>query len=153
MHNGVTGRRVHVARRCAERDNRLISSLDGVSSKWKHQNVYGECEEVCHPTLVLDTDTALKVIAELRSDESTQKHVRGMEDVYLMALLNEYATMGRVARVFDAPSGHVVVAKLLDAMKAQGVMGSARKQDGSCMVYATFERRYRVKPKPRCMKW
>jgi endonuclease YncB( thermonuclease family) len=133
--------------------NRLISSLDGLSAKWKHQDLYGECEEVCHPTVVLDDKTAMQVIAELRADESTRKHVAGMEDVYLMALLNEYTTTGRVAQVFDGKNGHAVVAKLLDAMKAQGVMSSARKQDGSCVVYATFERRYRVKPKPGCLKW
>ena len=30
--------------------NRLISTVDGHTEKWKHNDVYKECQEVCHPS-------------------------------------------------------------------------------------------------------
>jgi len=146
-----------------ENYNRLISSLDGLSAKWKHQETYGECEEVCHMDREVPKDEALKVIAELRSDPATKDVVHGYEDPYLMAMLNEYVTPlprpdediaypdHRVAQIFE-DDGHEVVQKKLDQMRKQDQLKS-REVKGSCMVYATFERRYRVQPKPECLKY
>lgn len=30
--------------------NRLVSTEDGHSEKWIHKDIYGECQEICHPT-------------------------------------------------------------------------------------------------------
>ncbi len=143
--------------------NRLISSLDGLSAKWKHQDVYGECQEVCHQDQEVSKEDALKIIAELRSDPATKDVVKGYEDPYLMAMLNEYVTPlprpdedidypdHRVAHIFEK-DGHEAVQKKLDQMRKAGAVKS-HEVKGSCMVYASFERRYRVKPKPECLKY
>ena len=143
--------------------NRLISSLDGLSAKWKHQETYGECEEVCHMDQRVPEDVALDIIAELRRDPATKDVVEGYEDPYLMAMLNEYATSlprpdeeidypdHRVAHIFE-DGGHEAVQSKLDQMRKAGEVQS-REVKGACMVYASFERRYRVKPKPKCLKY
>lgn len=133
--------------------NRLISSLDGLSAKWSHQNVYSECEAVCHPAKAVELEAAKQVIRALRADPSTTRAVHGMEDPYLIALFNEYVTMDRVPEVFELPGGHPAVVAKLGELKAAGVFGALRDINGSCMYYATFERRYIVKPKPWCIKW
>lgn len=132
--------------------NRVVSPLDGYSTKWKHQELYAECQTVCHKGKAVEREQALALIARLRADAETSELVRGLEDRYLMALFDEYVTVDRVAQIFEG-DGHAVMKKKLDAWKAEGAFGVLRAIDSSCMVYATFERRYRVAPKPRCLKW
>lgn len=134
-----------------ENYNRLVSPLDGASTKWEHQDLYQECQKVCHPAKVVERAAALEVIRALRADAGTSRLVYGLEDMYLMALLNEYVTLDRVAQVFAA-DGHVAVKTKLDALKREGRFGRLQDVDGSCMIYATFDRRYRVKPRPKCLK-
>jgi endonuclease YncB( thermonuclease family) len=130
--------------------NRLVSALDGSSLKWYHQNVFDECETVCHPAKMLTKEAAAAVIDALRKDTRSQALVRGMEDIYLGAMLNEYATTDRVAEIFEA-KGHEVVAEVLADIKAQGTFGKLRDVRGSCMIHVLFQRRYQGKPD--CLKW
>jgi endonuclease YncB( thermonuclease family) len=135
--------------------NRLVSPLDGYAGdeiKWRHQENYSECQEVCHPDKKVAWDDALRVIAALRADATTGPLIAGYEDVYLMAMLNEYVTVGRVAKVFEK-NGHEAVKRRLDALLAAGTFGQIEDVEGACMEYTTFERRYRFKPKPVCLKW
>lgn len=132
--------------------NRLISPLDGISTKWKHQDAYSECQEVCHPNEVLTLAQANQVIGQLRDDPATEPIIRGYEDPYLWVMLNEYATMDRVAQIFSKYKGHETIKAKLDAMKKAGAFPKTKTVPGSCMLYATFERRYRIKPKPKCLK-
>jgi endonuclease YncB( thermonuclease family) len=132
--------------------NRLISPLDGLSDKWKHQISFQECQEVCHMGKVSSKAAKLKVIAALRADPKTEAAVRGYEDPYLMALLDEFTSQDRVAQIF-VREGHIAVGKKLRALLASGAFGTLETVKGSCMVYVPFVRWYRVKPKPKCLKW
>jgi len=132
--------------------NRLISPFDGLSAKWKHQENYTECQEVCHMGKVASKEAKLAVLAALRADPDTAEVVAGYEDPYLMAMFDEYTTMDRVPQIFTR-NGHVPVKKKLDRLLNAGKFGKLKEVEGSCMVYATFERRYIIKPKPKCLKW
>lgn len=135
--------------------NRLVSPLDGYAGdeiKWRHQENYSECQEVCHPDKRVGWDDALRVIAALRADATTGPVIAGYEDVYLMVMLNEFVTVGRVAKVFGE-KGHEILKSRLDALLADGTFGQIQDAEGACMNYTTFERRYRFKPKPECLKW
>ena len=130
--------------------NRLVSALDGASLKWKHQKIFTECEKVCHPAKMLTKEAAAVVIAALRADDRTTELVRGMEDVYLGAMLNEYATTDGVPQIFKG-LGHKVVAIVLGELKAGGSFGTLRDVKGACMMHVLFQRRYQGKPD--CLKW
>jgi endonuclease YncB( thermonuclease family) len=123
--------------------NRLVSPLDGVSTKWKHQNKYVECETVCFRAKLAERAGLLAVIAALRADDATKDVVHGYEDRYLMALLNEFNATSRVAHVFEG-DGHAAVKAKLDALLTEGTFGPLREQDSACMVYVAFDRRYRA---------
>ncbi|MEM1033540.1 MAG: hypothetical protein AAGN82_24610 [Myxococcota bacterium] len=143
--------------------NRLISSLDGLSAKWKHQETYEECEEVCHRHQEVPRDEALRIIGALRADPTTTDVVAGYEDPYLMVLLNEYMTplprpdedieypAHRVAHIFADDDGRKAVQAKLDRLR-QARQIRSREVKGACMIYAKFRRRYTVKPKPACLK-
>lgn len=132
--------------------NRLISPFDGATEKWKHQDHYSECQEVCHTGKVAAKAAKLAVLAALRADPTTQEIIKGYEDPYLMAMFDEYTTTDRVPQIFTR-KGHVPVKKKLDELLKAGTFGALKEIQGSCMYYATFERRYIVKPKPTCLKW
>ena len=130
--------------------NRLVSALDGASLKWRHQNIFGECQKVCHPAKMLTASAAKAVLAALRTDKRSKNIVKGMEDVYLGAMLNEYATTDRVAEIFDG-KGHEIVTVVLGELKAKGTFGKLRDVQGACMTHVRFQRRYQGKPD--CLKW
>lgn len=131
--------------------NRLVSSLDGISQKWHHQNQYEECENVCWKAKTARRDRLIEVIAALRADPKTTAIVRGYEDPYLLAMLAEYVATDRVAHIFE-DKGHDRVKPKLDELKAAGAFGPLIEEDSSCMLYVGFDRRYRIPPKPRCLK-
>ncbi len=130
--------------------NRLVSPIDGASTKWEHLDTYSECQSVCHADKELSRDSALSVIANMRKDPDTGRAINGMPDPYLMILLNEYVTVGRVPQIFDA-AGFQAVEHYLKEAQVRGDFGAISQVEGACMVYVKFERRYRYKPK--CLKW
>ncbi len=134
----------------ADNYNRLVSPLDGVSTKWKHQDKYGECQEVCFHAKTADRAALVGVIASLRADDTTGGIIRGIEDTYLLAMLGEYVATGRVAQVFDH-DGHKEIKAKLDQLMAEGAFGALEEKDAACMIYAGFERRYR-QPKAECLR-
>jgi endonuclease YncB( thermonuclease family) len=125
----------------ADNYNRLVSALDGQSVKWKHQDKYAECEEVCFKAPVAGREALLQVIAALRADEETKDVVYGYEDPYLLALLGEFVATGRVPQVFPK-NGHKAVKVELDALMQAGAFGTLQDKKVACMVYVPFERRY-----------
>lgn len=130
--------------------NRLVSPTDGYSTKWKHQDTYTECQEVCVPTKELTRGSSFAVLRALRADRVAAPIIRGMEDPYLVAVLNEYATNDRLSQVFP-PAALPKLKARIDALKARGDVWRTADVPGSCMVHVIFERRYRAKPE--CLKW
>lgn len=130
--------------------NRLVSVVDGASLKWKHQDHYDECQSVCHEDKEVSRETALALIASMRRDPDTGRAIKGMEDPYLMLLLNEFATFGRVPQIFDE-AGQRAVEHYLKEAEVRGDFGQVKTVEGACMVYVQWQRRFRYKPK--CLKW
>ncbi len=131
--------------------NRLVSSLDGSSLKWKHQNNYDECENVCWKAKSAERANLIAVIDALRADERTKGIIKGFEDPYLLPMLAEYVATERVPHMF-IDKGDVPVKTKLDELLKAGAFGALKEADVSCMIYVGFDRRYRIAPKPRCLK-
>lgn len=131
--------------------NRIVSPADGFSDKWYHNTVFGECEKACYPAKELPFDDALKVASELRADPQVAEAIRGVPDVVVAVSVNEYLTLGKVRRI-TSPAGMEALSRRLSAMNAAGRFQAAKTQPSACMIYVSFERRYRD-PKPVCLKW
>ncbi len=132
-----------------ENYNRLISTLDGQSTKWLHDAVYRECEEVCHRVTLSTADSRRTAIATLRAS-AAGRHVAGWTDDYLALWIDEWLTTDRLAELLPQDAQEVV-ARELTALKTSGEL-RADQSDGSCMRYVPFQRRY-VRSKPGCLKW
>ena len=109
--------------------NRVVSTKDGRSWQWEHNNEYKECDRVCHMT-VPEAERAA-ALAELRDDESTKDAVKGKSDWDVNHMFDQ---------ALQAPDEgkDPVTVFVRERLKAGKL---TRKEDG-CMVYVDFRRRY-----------
>lgn len=129
--------------------NRLVSVVDGASIEWKHQERYAECQSVCHEDKEVSREAALAIIAAMRRDADTAPAIKGMEDPYLILVLNEFATFGRVPMIFG--DRQKTVEHFLKEAEVHGDFAQPKSVEGACMIYVQWQRRFRYKPK--CLKW
>jgi len=131
--------------------NRLVSPADGMSDKWHHNIVFGECQKACHPAKQLPMEEALRIASELRADPKVAAAIRGVPDVIVAVSVNEYIAIGKVRHI-TGPAGREALGAKLAALDAAGRFRAAKTSPSSCMIYVPFERWYRA-PKPVCLKW
>jgi endonuclease YncB( thermonuclease family) len=130
--------------------NRLVNTVDGHSKRWTHTDNYKECQVICHQPIELTLEQAKVVVGELRADPETAPMVRGVDDVLVALSINTFLQNGFVPKIFGANNDKLGGA--LETLKAAGRFAEASRQEASCGVHVTFERRYR-RPKPACLKW
>ncbi len=131
--------------------NRVVSTVDGMSEQWFHNQAYNECEKACYMAKELPMADALQLATELRADPKVAEAIRGIPDVVVALAVNEYIALGKV-RHMTSPAGMEALGARLREMAAQGRFNAAKLEPTSCMIYVSFERRYR-EPKPSCLKW
>ncbi len=119
--------------------NRLISSKDGHTLTWKHNNKYTECQNVCLQTYPNEAALLPAVMEKVKLEGAAL--IEGMSDDALMGVLATYQRVRLVDR--PAPKKHrQALNKLLKSYAAQGLFGTAASTDSSCMVHVPFKRRY-----------
>ncbi len=131
--------------------NRLVSTVDGHSERMLHNDRYDECQNVCSKVTITTRENALHVIAELRANTESFAAVKGVSDALLIQIIDEYAHLKKMPRVLGEGS-RAAIERALRSLLDQGAFGPLEKQTSSCMVYVSFERRYRA-DKPECLKW
>jgi endonuclease YncB( thermonuclease family) len=119
--------------------NRLVSSDDGHSIKWKHDDEYNECQNVCIPEYPSDPSLLPKVIERLQSEGAA--YLEGMSDEDINAVLGTYQRIRLVdrpvAKKYREPLG-----KLLDRYASEGLFGTAPGKPMACMRHIPFNRRF-----------
>ncbi|MBP46845.1 MAG: hypothetical protein CMH53_02815 [Myxococcales bacterium] len=135
--------------------NRMVSTVDGSSRKWRHRKRLKECTKVCWHDVTITKDSAAAGIAVLKQSPSLTPYLSKYNDSDLADLLasyagNEdlgvlkpersiadksarYAKLGVEAKHFD---------KVLAKIVSDGLLTIATKKKGSCMVHAAYTRRY-----------
>lgn len=121
--------------------NRLVSSEDGHSLKWKHQNRYGECDKVCHMVYDVDAATIDAVTTALRADATMASIVDPLDDTALRQVVATFARHHRIDRQV-AKDDREKLERFLIGWVAQGRFGTAEGQRSSCMVHIDFKRRF-----------
>ena len=119
--------------------NRLVSSADGHSIKWKHTTKYKECESVCLQVYPDDASLLPAVLTKLKAEGAGL--IGNMSDESLLAMLRTFQRIRLLDR--PAPAEHrEALRALLDTYAAQGLFGTGAPHNGSCMIHVPFERRY-----------
>ncbi len=119
--------------------NRLVSSEDGHSIKWKHTTRYKECENVCVQEFPDEPALLPAVVAKVKAEGANL--IGSMTDDELLAVLGTYQRIRLIDR--PAPKEHREdLRALLDTYAAQGLFGTGEAKAGSCMIHVPFERRF-----------
>jgi endonuclease YncB( thermonuclease family) len=124
--------------------NRLVSTKDGSSLKWRHDDNYSECDVICDEGVDTRprTDAAIDV---LRADPSTEAILASSskykDGKHMTLLVNDFLRGRGVAKRVAKAEHAAPIEAVLARLKADGSLG--RKLDTpSCMVHVVFERRY-----------
>jgi endonuclease YncB( thermonuclease family) len=120
--------------------NRLVSSRDGHSLKWVHDELYPECSVVCDDGA--ETKARLEAAVKALQDDATAGAMtKGYGKRDLEVLVSDYARKrdlgSKVKKPEHLPAFLAVLSKLRDA----GSLGREVKFP-SCMIYVDFKRRF-----------
>ena len=133
--------------------NRLVSTADGHSLKWKHENDYPECTAVCdigadHP------DRIAAAVQKLKSDPEAKDVV----DAYLDKDLTRF--VGAVAQGADLtpyfklqPQGRqAIFERVLTRYKTAGLIGRKLTGPPACMRHVAYGPRRFGGGRAECLK-
>lgn len=119
--------------------NRLVSSKDGHSIKWKHSNEYQECENVCLTVYPQEAGLLDAVITRLQAESPAL--VEGLSAEQVREVVAGFQRIRLVDK--PAPVAHrESLNKLLRSYAKEGLFGTAAGSEGSCMIHVPFTRRF-----------
>lgn len=121
--------------------NRLVSTEDGHSVKWKHQTRYAECSKVCQMVYEVDDATIDQVTKVLRADAAVATIVEPLDDATLRKVVASFARLRLVDREVPKDDREALHKHLMGYASA-GRFGTAAGQPGACMIHIDFKRRY-----------
>jgi endonuclease YncB( thermonuclease family) len=114
--------------------NRLISTIDGHSEKWLHNDDYAECQKVCRRSQHLTDDALATAVAAVRKLDG----LAGVDTRDVARWADEFLSFGHATSAGDARAR---VDDVFAALKEQNAR-QANVVDDSCHVYVDFRRRF-----------
>jgi endonuclease YncB( thermonuclease family) len=121
--------------------NRLVSTRDGHSAKWYHDDAYEECSTVCSKERPVDSASIEAGVAALRADPEVSPIVAALKSEALRNLVGDFARLGFFWGLEDE-ADRAKVRAALERLDAAGTFGRAPREEGACVVYVEFLRRY-----------
>lgn len=121
--------------------NRLVSSVDGHSVKWRHSTRYSECDKVCDYVYDVDGPTIDGLVAPAKADEAIGAYLSPLSDADARSVLFDYAKFRHINRKIAEDDRQDLLA-LLDAWAEAGRFGAQAEHEGACMIHVPFERRF-----------
>ncbi len=127
--------------------NRLVSSVDGHSEKWMHKNKYEECQVVCEQNIKISDSDLTKLRKKLMSNKDVVPVLADASDEEVNHVVRMWLKTETVAAVIEKRNIGVMK-KALSSLNSAGMTTS---EDGSCVVYVDFKRRFGG-DKAKCLK-
>ncbi len=124
--------------------NRLISSRDGHSEKWYHENTYAECEDVCLMARNPTDDWIADAVSSLRTLEKEDEDMEWLsshDDAALAEIVTDLMHLGFSYRLREDPHAEDLSARL-EAFMQDGTLEPLERTKDSCMIYVDFRRRF-----------
>jgi endonuclease YncB( thermonuclease family) len=118
--------------------NRLVSSADGRSLKWKHRDTYEECAEICD----VGYEPEERIDAAVASIKTAAPDVAAAyDDATLGKIAASFAQGQDYAPMLTDPAHAAPIGGALEALRASNAFG--RMSDvRSCMIHVDFKRRF-----------
>lgn len=129
--------------------NRLVSSVDGHSLKWKHDDLYDECQDVCWKPSKQDRYQRFVDRWAKRPEVASWvgEYTEGQQSDLIAALLDEKSVLIK----WQDPAHRESAMRAFEAMKEAGWVEAAHSDIETCMLYVDFRRRFGAS-KAVCLK-
>ncbi|MCA9600680.1 MAG: thermonuclease family protein [Polyangiales bacterium] len=121
--------------------NRLISTRDGHTEKWEHNDSYAECANVCSEEVRPDREQLKETARRMRENAELAPLLKDWFNINLEEFAARWVRSNDFPSYLDENTQKKLGAFFAEE-KAAGRLGKAERVRGSCMVYADFKRRY-----------
>jgi endonuclease YncB( thermonuclease family) len=121
--------------------NRLVSTVDGHSVKWRHDTRYAECDRVCDYVHTVDGATIDALLEPCKADAQIGPLLAGLSDADVRTVLFDFAKYRHINRKIIEDSREPLKG-LLTVWADTGRFGEQQRREGSCMIHVPFERRF-----------
>lgn len=121
--------------------NRLVSSRDGHSERWMHEDRYTECDWYCAETVDADDDAVERVTRSLRADRGLAPTISTLPNLLLTEIVDRYARLDELPEWVEDDVATELLPRL-QALRERDALGSRETRVQSCMNYTSFRRRY-----------
>ena len=120
--------------------NRLVSSVDGHSLKWKHRDTYEECDDVCWKPSKADR---YKRFAQRWSKHAkVSSWIEAYDDEARQKLADALLDQADAEKLWRDPSHKKAGINAFEEMKTAGWVDAAHSDIKTCMLYVDFRRRF-----------
>lgn len=121
--------------------NRLVSTADGHSVKWRHDDKYDECTNVCHRIYSVDEAKVSEVAKAVAEDSEAAPYLSGLSAADVRSVVHDFAEFRHINRRVKEDDREPLQAVLL-SYAAEGRFGDQTAEDGACMIHVDFKRRF-----------
>lgn len=121
--------------------NRLVSTADGHSVKWKHDVHYAECDRVCQYEYSVTPEAVDAALVAARADAKIGPFLAGLSDSDARTVIYDFGRYRHINRKIAGDQREQLDA-LLTAMAEAGGFGAAQRSEGACMIHVPFDRRF-----------
>ncbi|WP_146658593.1 thermonuclease family protein [Enhygromyxa salina] len=121
--------------------NRLVSSVDGHSVKWRHSTRYAECDRVCHYEYSVDAAVVDELLIAAKADPTISPFLAALSNADARTVLYDFAKFRHINRKI-AEDQRDSLDDLLTAWADAGKFGAQKRTEGACMLHVPFDRRF-----------
>jgi endonuclease YncB( thermonuclease family) len=121
--------------------NRLVSTVDGHSLKWVHDELYPECSTVCDDGA--ETKARLEAAVKALEADATAGPMtkQGYSKRDLEVLVSDFVRKKDISKKVKKPNHLASFTEVLQKLRDAGQIGREVKLP-SCMIYVDFKRRF-----------
>lgn len=133
-------------------ENRLVATSDGHSMKWRHNDSYSECEDVCHIEKTFAESDLQRLVdaAKTEASDEAKALMTKLGDEKLLKRAHNFLSYGQVGWM-DTREESDLLTDAFEEVADDVAIKPTSEKEGSCMVYIDFRRRYGSK-RASCLK-
>ncbi len=121
--------------------NRLVSTVDGHSIKWKHVQRYRECDKVCTMVYSIDAAKIDSLLTAAKGDAKIGPLLADLAEADARKAIHDFAKHRQVDREVPEDRRERLNAAL-QVWADEGRFGDAEGREASCMIHVPFDRRF-----------
>ena len=120
--------------------NRLVSSVDGHSLKWKHRDTYEECYDVCWKPS--KADRYQRFAQRWSKHAEVSSWIEAYDDDARLKLATALLDKADTEKLWREPSHKKAGLSAFEEMRSAGWVDAAHSDIETCMLYVDFRRRF-----------